>query len=179
MKENLFAGRGVKRVNSGTYINLITPSPNDIHIEDVIHGLKRIPRFNGHTAAVYTVLEHSVDVYERAKRQGVHGNNFLLCALLHDASEAYLCDIPSPLKRELPDYEFIEARFMAVVSRRFGFSFEPSAALKNLDRDALVWEWENVVLRASIWRRWFPGIFRRIAERKFRKIFKKLSNTIN
>lgn len=176
MKDNLYAGPGVKRVHSGTYIDLISPNPNDIHIEDIIHGLKRICRFNGHTTAVYTVLEHSVDVYERAKRQGVHDNNFLLICLLHDASEAYLCDIPSPLKRELPDYELIEARFMAFVAERFGFQFVPGGALKTLDREALEWEWENIVLRASIWRRWFPWVFRAIAERKFRKIFKSLTN---
>lgn len=176
MKDNLYAGAGVTRVHSGTYIDLISPNPNDIHIEDIIHGLKRACRFNGHTSAFYSVLEHSVDVYQRAKRQGVRDDNFLLLCLLHDASEAYLCDIPSPLKRELQDYEIIESRFMIAVSERFGFHFQTGQSVKTYDREALQWEWDNVVLRASIWRRLFPWVFRAIAEKKFRRIFKSLTN---
>jgi uncharacterized protein len=99
---------------SGRMIDPKAVSPADIHIGDIASSLSRLPRFLGHTSHFYSVAEHCVRVsYAVDPRAALH-------ALLHDASEAYFADIPSPLKQLLPEYCEMEKRAMLVIYHSFG-----------------------------------------------------------
>lgn len=69
-----------------------------------------------------------------------------LSALLHDASEAYLCDMPSPIKAMMPQYSEIENRLMAIIAQKFGFAWPLSPEVKDIDTQRLEWEWMNIKL---------------------------------
>ena len=98
------------------------PRPEEIHLDDIAHSLARLSRFNGHTLKTYSVAQHSVYVSR------VVDQRFALFALFHDASEAYLGDVISPLKRLIkPIYSSIEERVMEAIARRFGFEMTEEA----------------------------------------------------
>jgi 5'-deoxynucleotidase YfbR-like HD superfamily hydrolase len=82
-------------------------------IEDIAHGLAHTCRFNGHFKFFYSVAEHSMDVADHLSDEQK------LLGLLHDASEAYLADLPRPIKPHLSNYRRLEAAIMAAVADRF------------------------------------------------------------
>ena len=104
---------GVVRRHAGAWLQTYTgrqfwplePDAGDVVIEDIAHALSMLCRFSGHCSRFYSVAEHSVLV---ASRTGVHG-------LLHDAAEAYLLDIVSPLKHLMPWYEEAEKNLLRVI----------------------------------------------------------------
>ena len=77
-----------------------------IDIDDIAHALSLTCRFGGQCDYFYSVAQHSINCYKKALHDGL--NDILLYALLYDASEAYMCDIPSPLKKLIPEYKRIE-----------------------------------------------------------------------
>lgn len=101
---------------SGNIINYLDPQEDQIKIYDIARGLSREARFNGQTHKFYSVAEHCIRVSYWCKPEDA------LAGLLHDATEAYMKDIPSPLKMLIPDYKTIEARLHAVICRAFGIS---------------------------------------------------------
>lgn len=119
---------------SGRKINYINPSPDEIHIIDIAVALSRECRFAGHASHFYSVAQHSV-LCSRIVPQAL-----AIEALLHDAAEAYIKDMPTPLKRLLPDYKMIEARFDWAIRVHFGLPQEPSQAVKDADNILLVTE---------------------------------------
>lgn len=136
MSNPLFTPNCIRTV-SGRYVNLLDPDPETIDIEDIAYAQAHTPRFGGHLPAPYTVAEHSMEVARMVPTRQ---------ALLHDASEAYLCDLPSPLKAMVPDYRAIEERMMHAIARRFGFPWPASDALKAADHIALQEEWHQRML---------------------------------
>lgn len=90
------------------------PRPDEIHLEDIAHALSNICRYGGHCERFYSVAEHSVHA-SYIVRPGIEAE-----ALMHDASEAYLADLPRPIKRSLPDYRIAEHKWEAAISKRFG-----------------------------------------------------------
>lgn len=100
---------------SGKIIDLLNPDPSQFTIEDIATGLSNIARFNGQTNQWYSVAEHSIHVAELLP------NHLKLQGLLHDATEAYLCDVPSPLKSMLGEaYKAIERRVAGAISVSLG-----------------------------------------------------------
>lgn len=101
--------------NTGKRIDLLNPDPDQFTIEDIANNLSKICRFNGQLRDWYSVAEHSIHVAELVPKE------FKLQALLHDASEGYICDIPTPLKRILGDaYSDIEQRIQGAIAVKFG-----------------------------------------------------------
>lgn len=96
----------------------LDPRPDEVHIADIAHALAHQCRYAGHVRKFYSVAEHSVLMAR------VVSPKHRLWALLHDASEAYLVDLPRPVKREMPRYQQAEAWVMAAVCARYGLAPE-------------------------------------------------------
>lgn len=106
------------------------PRSDEIFIEDIAHSLSLQCRYAGHCLRFYSVAEHSVHLARHLRWQGV---DVALWALLHDASEAYLVDVPRPVKPHLPGYKEAEAKVMAAVCERFGLAAEMPAVVHDAD----------------------------------------------
>lgn len=136
---------GKIRTRSGRYLDAFATNPADILIEDIAHALSRIPRWAAHSHTFYSVAEHSLSCLQLAIDRGLSAE-LQLEALLHDASEAYLLDMPKPWKVKMPEYQSIEDGLMRVIAKRLGFSYPIDSLVKQIDQDQLVWEWENLVI---------------------------------
>ena len=129
-----------QRMLSGRRLDLMDPSPMDVEVEDIAHGLARVARWNGQTkgAHAFSVAQHSVIVEALC----VHLEPRLdpasrLLALLHDAPEYVIGDMISPFKAVLGDgYKEIEARLAFAIHARFGLPAETPASLKRLIKKA-------------------------------------------
>lgn len=128
------------RTSTGRKAWPLNPQPDDICIEDIASALSKLCRFNGHTRSFYSVAQHSVIVSHAVPGQ------FALCGLLHDASEAYLCDIPTPIKGHFPGYHELEDRLMQVIATQFGFAWPMPPDVKRADTRALVTEQRDLML---------------------------------
>lgn len=130
---------GVIRTFSGQTVNILDPDPATININDIAHALSNQCRFSGHTSHFYSVAEHSVLVAKAVPFSEA------LAGLLHDASEAYLVDIPTPVKVLLPEYFKLEYRLMEVIAAKFGFAYPLSKNVEHEDKWMLQQEWEKLI----------------------------------
>lgn len=95
---------------SGARFELDSDATADVFLYDVVHGLVRTVRFNGHTSRPICVAEHSLRVETLLERRG-YGPRVRMMGLLHDAAEAYVGDIPAPVKRMIgPSIRHLESR---------------------------------------------------------------------
>jgi hypothetical protein len=108
------------------------PRPDDIHIEDIAHALSMQCRYAGHCVRFYSVAEHCVLLSHVVSAP----NRFW--ALMHDASEAYICDVIRPLKPSLTGYSAAEDRVMGAICRRYGMAAEMPREVKDADFRMLV-----------------------------------------
>jgi 5'-deoxynucleotidase YfbR-like HD superfamily hydrolase len=118
------AQRAWQRMLSGRRLDLLDPSPMDIEIEDIAHGLARVARWNGQTTGehAFSVAQHSIVVEEiSAHISPGLAPNWRLAALLHDAPEYVIGDMISPFKSALGfDYRTFETRLEQAIHIRFG-----------------------------------------------------------
>ncbi len=128
------------RTYTGKHVHALCPSPDEIDIEDIAHALSQMCRFLGHTDGFCTIAQHSVLVSELVPREDA------LWGLLHDASEAYLCDLPSPIKcdTEMSFYRAAENRLMLAICKRFGLQPQMPRSVIAADRLALATEFRDV-----------------------------------
>jgi 5'-deoxynucleotidase YfbR-like HD superfamily hydrolase len=113
------------------------PLPGEIYIQDIARGLSNMCRFSGQVRRFYSVAQHSVHVSKICRPQSA------MWGLLHDASEAYLSDVVSPLKKGLPEYRKVEKNVMLQVCKRFGLSTKmPESVLRADNRAYFCEEWE-------------------------------------
>lgn len=129
---------------SGQKIDLIDPKPDSILPIDIAHSLSMQCRYNGHISQFYSVAEHSVYVSKLFEDTYLE-ENFALYGLLHDAAEAYLGDIVSPLKRLISDYSVIEKRFQEVIFEKFGLDPELPEIIYEVDRRMLATEAKQLI----------------------------------
>ena len=119
---------------SGRRLDLLDPSPLDIEIEDIAHGLARVARWNGQTvgAHAFSVAQHSILVEDiAAKLAPDWPAKWRLTALLHDAPEYVIGDMISPFKAALGlDYRAFEAKLEAAIHLRFGLPAHAPATVK-------------------------------------------------
>lgn len=116
--------RAWQRMLSGRRLDLLDPTPVDIEIEDIAHGLAFVARWNGQTKGdfAYSVAEHSLLVEEIFTRMNPSAPaKWRLAALLHDAPEYVIGDMISPVKSAIgPEYEELDKRLTAAIHIRFG-----------------------------------------------------------
>ena len=129
-----------QRMLSGRRLDLLDPSPLDIEIADIAHGLARVARWNGQTrgAHIFSVAQHTLLVEAVMREQTPRVDIRLrLAALLHDAPEYVIGDMISPFKAVLGgDYKAVEKRLLAAIHIRFGLPPVLADAITRLIKDA-------------------------------------------
>jgi len=133
-------GRAWQRMLSGRRLDLLDPSPLDVEIEDIAHGLARVARWNGQTQGphIFSVAQHSLLV-ERIVNTTDPGlpARWRMTALLHDAPEYVIGDIISPFKAAVGDnYKSVENRILAAIHLRFSLPAAAPAALAKIVKRA-------------------------------------------
>lgn len=133
--------KGWIQTNSGQCFDLLNPTISMITTSDIAEALFKIPRFNGHLSTWWSVLHHSLAVAKLVQNILSHDETYsnwteetkastILCALLHDATEAYVGDMAKPLKDLLPEYRTIEDRIFETI--RVAYSLPPICPLIKL-----------------------------------------------
>ncbi len=134
------APRAWQRMLSGRRLDLLDPSPLDVEMEDIAHGLARVARWNGQTkgAHIFSVAQHAllVEAIARIKVPRLDAAA-RLAVLLHDAPEYVIGDMISPFKAVIGDsYKSVEARLLSAIHLRFGLSPKLPDMLRNLIKAA-------------------------------------------
>ena len=149
--------RAWQRMLSGRRLDLLDPTPMDIEIEDIAHGLAFVARWNGQTVGdwPYSVAEHSLlveDLFTRANPDAPA--RWRLAALLHDAPEYVIGDMISPVKAAVgPGYGALDERLTAAIHLRFGLPAAlPVAVKKKIKRADRVSAWLEAVQIAGFTR---------------------------
>jgi hypothetical protein len=112
----------------------LDPRPEDVTVEDIAHSLSMQCRYGGHSKLFYSVAEHSALVSQLVPPEHA------LVALMHDATEAYVIDVPRPLKAMLPDHARLEELSWRAIAERFGLPAELPACVRKADNDILLAE---------------------------------------
>ncbi|HBQ48886.1 MULTISPECIES: YfbR-like 5'-deoxynucleotidase [Hyphomonas] len=154
VKQSVKAPRVWQRMLSGRRLDLADPSPMDVEIEDIAHGLARVARWNGQTRGehAFSVAEHSVLVEDICRRlQPDLTPQQRLTALLHDSPEYVIGDMISPFKALLGEsYKTIEARLQEAIHIRFGLRPVTPQKLKRLIKKAdLICAWAEAIQLAG------------------------------
>jgi hypothetical protein len=140
------------------YMDLVDPNPAEIRFADIARALSRLCRYTGHGRHFYSVAEHSVhcvrafaahaagDIYTDPWLRDIARD-----ILMHDAAEAYLGDVASPLKRLLPDYRRLEKRMEAAIAARFDLAGAAPEWVKRCDLEMLAREKADLMPTAGVW----------------------------
>ncbi|CUH79518.1 HD family hydrolase [Tropicibacter naphthalenivorans] len=142
--------RAWQRMLSGRRLDLLDPTPMDIEVEDIAHGLAFVARWNGQTQGdfAYSVAEHSLlveEIFGRMVPKATPAHR--LMALLHDAPEYVIGDMISPVKNAVgPAYEELDKRLIAAIHIRFGLpAVTPVRLKKQIKKADLVSAWMEAV----------------------------------
>lgn len=131
---------------SGRLVDIAAMRPSDVDLQDIAWSLSRQLRYLGHSLRPVSVAEHSLLVAQVVAATHPH---LRLQALLHDASEAYVGDLPQPVKRLLPDYSELEHRVQAAILQGLGVAaptVEQAVVIKAADLAVLAAEREQCLL---------------------------------
>ncbi|MEN8894609.1 MAG: HD family hydrolase [Yoonia sp.] len=142
--------RAWQRMLSGRRLDLLDPTPMDIEVEDIAHGLAFVARWNGQTVGdfAYSVAEHSLLVTDIFTSMNPNAPvKWQLAALLHDAPEYVIGDMISPVKAAVgPGYEVLDDRLMAAIYIRFGLPAQiPVAVKKQIKKADKISAWLEAV----------------------------------
>jgi hypothetical protein len=117
----------VIQTRTGVLIDVLNPSPGDFNLVDIGSALAKTNRFGGHTVEPYSVAQHSVIMAKLVPEED------RLWALMHDATEAYIGDLPKPIKNTLPAWDEMEGRIMGVIAEKYGLTLPMPASVKEAD----------------------------------------------
>lgn len=142
---------------TGGVFHPFNPQPEEVHILDIAHALANTCRYGGHTLRFYSVAEHCalLAAYFFANND----TSAARLALLHDAAEAYVMDVPSPIKPYIGGYATLEANIEVAVLERFGMFFTPPSVFERVTAaDRAILHNEKTVLMAPCDKPWnLPG----------------------
>lgn len=165
-KEKKFKYDGRLHTYTGKMFNPFNPDLESICIEDIAHALSNTCRFGGHSKEYYSVAEHSVLVSMLCDESNAFEG------LMHDAAEAYLGDIPTPLKERLPGFMELEDSVLKFIFNKYNLSYPLSNNVKKMDEKALTLEFESIRGITNILQLQSP----KEAEEAFLKRFHYLNN---
>ena len=134
-KGELYGGLHEIETVSGNRVSLVDTNPDTITIEDIAHGLSMTCRWGGQVHTFFSVAQHCVMAKVMAKTP------YKLDALIHDASEAFLGDMPAPYKSLMPDFKKYEEQLMHVIAKKFGITYPLVDEVKRVDKILLEREW--------------------------------------
>ena len=134
---------GCIRTRSGIYVDVVNPTAAMLDINDIAHALSYQQRFSGHTANGFSVAQHCINCSYLVSDKNK------IAALMHDASEAYLVDLPSPIKKLMPQYQQIEHNLMLLIAKEFGFEYPLADAVKVIDGAMLQYEWDAYMIEQT------------------------------
>lgn len=130
---------------SGLKIYPLDPRPEEICLVDIAHALSNICRYTGHCREFYSVAQHSVLVSVYSSPENA------LWGLFHDASEAYLCDIASPVKKHLTGYREAEVSMMLCIAEKFNLPWPMPSEIAILDNRFLMAEARDLGMLSEDW----------------------------
>lgn len=148
------AEAGIICTRSGIRFDVVNPRPAMVLITDIAYGLSHKCRFGGHTAGWYSVAMHSIQVAKWLLSRSC-SREIALAGLLHDAAEAYLADLPTPIKILLPDYCVMEDRIQVAINTHFGLDAGAHEILKVKEADTQQYELERRHLMPDV--SWWPN----------------------
>lgn len=124
---------------SGRAVYPLALKPEDIDLADIAHALSMQCRFAGHVKWHLSVAQHAVLVSKHVRPENA------AWGLLHDATEAYLVDLPRPVKSIMLDYQEAEARLELAIAARFGLAWPMPEDVKRADLEALATEYRDLL----------------------------------
>lgn len=149
---DLNEGEPYMEVYDGSQFTVGSVEENEYRINTIAHSLSNICRYGGHSKKFYSVAEHSIIMADHV--YDTTGDKVLAYeALMHDAAEAYMGDIPRPLKYRLPDYLDTLAKVEKSIAEKFNFPYPTSKSIKELDARMIKTERKQVMRPSG--NKWF------------------------
>lgn len=163
------------RTVSGKLIYPLDLESEDIDINDVAYALARLNRFGGHAEPAISVAEHCLRVSQKCPKKDA------LTGLLHDASEAFLVDMPRPIKAFMVEYKQFEEKAQRVICEKFGLTWPFPASVHTADHRMLATEQRDLMKGASLdgvkpYKEKIIPMTAKQAQRAFLKRYEELSN---
>lgn len=129
-------------VFSGHRIDPLHIKEDDIYLEDIAHALSLLCRGNGHIKYFYSVAQHSLNCAKEAQRRG-YSKHVVLSCLFHDASETYMSDLITPIKKQMKEYQVIEDKLLETIFQAFHIQLK--------DEEKNIWkEMDHLLLEAEL-----------------------------
>ena len=132
---------------TGKHFDPVNPDKNLIDIQDIAHALSLICRGNGHVKTFFSVGQHCVNAAKEATLRG-YSDRVILACLIHDAGEAYLSDVPRPVKPSMPEYNQLEDRLLNMIYEKFlgsPLTEEEQRLVKSVDNDLLYYDLKELL----------------------------------
>ncbi len=132
---------------TGKHFDPIIPDVSQVDIRDIAHALSLTCRGNGHVKNFFSVGQHCINCALEAEQRGYTPKVILAC-LVHDASEAYMSDVPRPFKQYLPEYEKLEDGILEMIYEKFlgeALTKEEKKLLKQIDNDLLYYDLKELL----------------------------------
>lgn len=158
---------------------VLDAKPEEVNLRDIAHALSMICRYNGHCKFFYSVAQHSLNVCELLQKEG-YNYKMQLYGLLHDATEAYICDVPRPIKGNITNYKNIENNLAGTIWKAFNLSLPTEEEYQIIkDADNAMLKCEAKILMSD-WQDWYlpyNDIDIKIVNREINDVKKEFKST--